>query len=187
MSDNLENFDVEILEGDVEEQRTDEEMSFNSSEIKRNVGSIRAPSIVWQHFEKIFNDSGIHSQTKCNYCGQSYSSKCSTTTLNDHWKSKHSKIQPGGTGSIEMAFNNSEKQVKSKGDQPLDHLNRLTNWVILEYQPFRVVDSSSFKEFINGLNPGFKVPSRQTLRNKIDDKYIHYKNGIIKMFQVKSL
>src|SRR4051794_39386463 len=35
--------------------------------------------------------------------------KCSIITLNDHWKGKHSKIQPKGTGSIEMAFNNPQK------------------------------------------------------------------------------
>ena len=50
-----------------------------------------------------------------------------------------------------------------------------------------MVDSNSFRELINGLNPGFKVPSRQTLRGKIDNKYSYYKNKIIKMFQVKTL
>ena len=163
-----------------EEKRTDEEMSLDS-EIKK-VPPIRLPSAVWQHFEKIFDDNGVHMQTKCNYCNQKYSTKCSTTTLNDHWKSKHSKIQPGGTGSIEMAFNNSQKL---KGEDYLDSLSKLVDWVIMECQSFRVVDSSSFREFIKSLNPGFQVPSRQTLRNKIDDKYTTYKNQIIKMFQVK--
>jgi hypothetical protein len=41
-----------------------------------------------------------------------------------------------------MAFNNSEKQVKSKGGEHLDHLSGLTNWVIL----FREVDSTKKEE-----------------------------------------
>jgi len=161
-------------------KRTDEEISLDSE--NKKVPPIRAPSVVWQHFEKIFDDDGVHVQTKCNYCNQKYSVKCSTTTLNDHWKSRHSKIQPKGMGSIEMAFNNSQKL---KGENYLDSLSKLVDWVIMECQSFRVVDSSSFREFIKSLNPGFQVPSRQTLRNKIDDKYTTYKNQIIKMFQVK--
>lgn len=189
MSDILENFcetendkipDYDII--DIE-KKTDEEMSLSSLEIKKGI-PIRAPSTVWQHFEKIFDNNGVYLKIKCNYCIQSYSVKCSTTTLNDHWKSKHLKIQPGGIGSIERAFNNSKQQAKSQGNEYLDHLNRLINWVILEYQPFRVVDSKSFRELINGFNPEFKVPSRQTLRNKIDNKYSYYKSGIIKIFQV---
>ena len=52
----------------------------------------------------------------------------------------------------------------------------------MECQPFRVVDSDLFKDFINSLNSGFQVPARQTVRKKIDDKYTSYKNNIIKMF-----
>ena len=172
---------------DVQEKKTDEEMSFNSLETKRKTLPIRAPSAVWQHFEKIFDNGGIHLQSQCNYCSQIYSAKCSTTTLNDHWKAKHSKIQPGGIGSIEMAFSNIQQQqiVKLRGEEHVNLLNKLINWIIIDCQPFSVVDSYPFQEFINDLNPRFKVPSRQTLRNKIDDKYTNYKNNIIKMFQVK--
>ena len=168
-----------------EEKRTDEEMSLDS-EIKK-VPPIRLPSAVWQHFEKIFDDNGVHMQTKCNYCNQKYSTKCSTTTLNDHWKSKHSKIQPGGIGSIEMAFNNFQQQqvAKLQGEEYLNLLNKFINWIITDCQPFSVVDSCSFQELLNEFNPRFRVPSRQTIRKKIDDKYTNYKNNIIKIFQVK--
>ena len=157
-------------------------MPLDPSEINRKIPPIRVPSLVWQHFEKILDDNGVHLNTKCNYCNQKYSAKCSTTTLNDHWKSKHSNIQPGGIGSIEIAFNNSKKKAKSQGE---DSLSKLINWIIVECQPFRVVDSDLFKDFINSLNSGFQVPARQTVRKKIDDKYTSYKNNIIKMFQVK--
>uniref|UniRef100_U9UI28 BED-type domain-containing protein n=1 Tax=Rhizophagus irregularis (strain DAOM 181602 / DAOM 197198 / MUCL 43194) TaxID=747089 RepID=U9UI28_RHIID len=82
---------------------------------------VRAPSVVWQYFEKLYDDNGVHSQSRCNFCGKNYSAGCATSTLNYHWecKHKHSKVQPGGTRSIEMAFNNSEKQVKSKGGEHL--------------------------------------------------------------------
>ena len=189
MSDNLVNdnfceIETDRMAEDVQEEegskRTDDEISLNSE--NKKVLLIRAPNVVWQHFEKIFDDDGVHVQTKCNYCNQKYRVKCSTTTLNDHWKSRHSKIQLKRMGSIKMAFNNSQKL---KGENYLDSLSKLVDWVIMECQSFRVVNSSSFREFIKSLNSGFQVPSRQTLRNKIDDKYTTYKSRMIKMFQVK--
>ncbi len=193
MSNNSEQdcfFDIENdkISDIIQEKKTDEEMSHSTLEIKRKTISIpiRVSSAVWQHFEKIFNDKGIHLQSKCNYCSQIYSAGCSTTTLNDHWKSKHSKVQPGGIGSIEMAFNNFKQQqvVKLQGEEHLNLLDKLINWIIVDCQPFSTVDNYSFKELINSLNPGFKVPSRQTLHNKIDNKYTNYKNNIIEIFQI---
>lgn len=177
--DNEQDNEQEDEQEDEQEKETTEEEVSTDLDTKRKV---RMPSVVWQHFEKIFDDNGILLHIKCNYCNTIYSKKSSTTTLGDHWRIKHSKIQPGGVGSIEMAFNNS--QVKLKGDNYLDSLNKLVNWVIVECQPFRIVDSISFREFIKSLNSGFQVSSRQTLRNKIDDKFTSYKDNMIKMFQV---
>ncbi len=64
-------------------------------------------------------------------------------------------------------------------------LDNLVDWVIMECQAFRVVDSSSFKELIASLNPEFQVPSRQTLHKKIVNKYEQNKKVIIKLIQVK--
>ncbi|CAJ0841943.1 12170_t:CDS:2 [Entrophospora sp. SA101] len=44
------------------------------------------PSNTWKHFEKIFDNNGIHLHSICNYCNQKYAAKCSTTTLTEHWK-----------------------------------------------------------------------------------------------------
>ncbi|RGB26648.1 hypothetical protein C1646_720554 [Rhizophagus diaphanus] len=117
-----EKFGYKREEIDIEERKTDGEISFDSSKIKRKFIPVRAPSVVWQYFEKLYDDNGVHSQSRCNFCGKNYSAGCATTTLNYHWecKHKHSKVQPGGTRSIEMAFNNSEKQVKSKGGEHLE-------------------------------------------------------------------
>ncbi len=168
---------------DPTQEKTDEEISLHSLEKKsKNTPPTRAPSSVWQHYEKIFDDKGDCINIKCNYCDQRYSSKSSTSTLNDHWKKKHSKVQPGGVGSIEAAFNNKSQPTREK-EYP-EIVDNLVNWVIADCQPFRVVDGLYFKEFITGLNPRFKIPSRQTLRKKIDNKYEQYKKDIIKMLQV---
>jgi len=167
-------------------EKTDEEISLHSLEKKPNKPPSRAPSIVWQYYEKIFDDQGNCISIKCNYCDQKYSSKSSTTTLNDHWTRRHSKVQPGGVGSIEAAFGNKSQTTctKLQGDEYLVHFNKLVKWVIRDSQSFRVVDSFEFRDFLIGLNPRFQVPSRQTIRKKIGDRYEQYKKDIIKLFQV---
>lgn len=178
---------VLINDDDCGREKTDEEVSLHSlvDKTSKNVPPTRPPSNVWNHCEKIFDVNGNFIYIKCNYCDQKYSSKSSTTTLNDHWKKKHLKVQPGGVGSIEAAFSNSQTtHAKLQGEEYSDILDNLVNWVIADCQPFRVVDGSYFRKFIIGLNPRFQIPSRQTLRKKIDDKYKQYKKNIIKIFQV---
>lgn len=168
-------------------EKTDEEISLHSEKKSKNIPPVRSPSTVWQHYEKIFDNNGNCVNIKCNYCDCRYSSKSSTTTLNDHWKKKHSKVQPGGVGLIEAAFNISQTHqthAKLQGEEYSDILNNLVDWVIADCQPFRVVDSLYFKEFITSLNPRFQIPSRQTLRKKIGDKYEQYKKNIMKKLQV---
>jgi hypothetical protein len=196
MGDNLETIGDYILEpivqiinddddDDYTQRKTDEEISLQSLEKKLSMPPTRAPSTVWQHFERILDDNGNRIGIKCNYCDQKYSSKSSTTTLNDHWEKKHSKVQPGGVGSIEAAFSKAKTTyAKLQDEEYLDILDDLVNWVITDCQSFRVVDNLNFRKFITKLNPKFQIPSRQTLRKKIDNNFEKYKKDIIKIFQV---
>ena len=172
------------LPEDNTQEKTDEEVSLDSEKKSKNLPPTRTPSLVWQYYEKVNDDKGSLMHIKCIYCGQKYDVKTSTETLNDHFKKKYSKVQPEGVGSIEAAFNNSSQTPKSKGDQHLDILNNIVDWVIMECQPFRVVDGPKFKKMIASLNPEFKAPSRQSLRKKIGIKYEQAKKTIINILQV---
>ena len=157
------------------ERKTDE-ISLDSSKKPKGIPPPRQASIVWNYYEKIFDDNNTLINIKCKYCGQKYSSKSSTSTLNDHLKKKHPNIQ-----SEEDILNKSQHQMHVTLQE---HLDYFVNWVVMDCQPFRVVDAPSFRDLIFSLNPEFKVPSRQTLRKKIDDKYEQFKDKIIKVFQV---
>ena len=158
------------------ERKTSDEVILDSIKKPKSIPPTRPPSFVWNYYEKIFNDDGTLINIKCIRCGQKYSSKSSTTTLNDHLKKKHPNIQ-----SEEDTLNKTQHQTHVTLQE---HLDYFINWIIMDCQPFRVVDSPSFRDLIFSLNPGLKVPSRQTIRKKIDDKYEQYKDKIIKTFQV---
>jgi len=114
-------------------QKTDEEVSLNSEKKLKNLPPTRTSSHVWQYYEKVADDKGIIKHIKCNFCDQKYSVNTSTGTLNDHFKRKHFKIQPGGAGSIEAAFNNSQICIKLQGENYEVILDNLVDWVIIEY------------------------------------------------------
>ena len=57
MSDNLEidspyEIEKDLEDNTQEDDKTDEEMPLDPSEINRKIPPIRVPSLVWQHFEK---------------------------------------------------------------------------------------------------------------------------------------
>lgn len=41
----------------------------------------------------------------------------------------------------------------------------LVNMVVKDYQPFSIVEDTSFREFVGMLDPTYNLPSRQTLKN----------------------
>jgi BED zinc finger len=143
--------------------------------------TIKTQSIAWQYFNKVYDEKGKHIQSKCKYCIQIYSKGTSTTILKEHWAKYHSKIQPGSIGSLEASFGFSVSKPKLQKE---DIMEKLINWIIMDNQPFQVVDNTYFKELINILNPGFQIPSRNTIKDKIYKKFTEYKQKLINILQV---
>src|SRR5215469_1756780 len=74
----------------LDERKADDEISIDSFKRLKGIPPSRQASSVWNYFEKIFDDNSTLINVRCIHCGQKYSPKCSTTTLNDHLKKKHS-------------------------------------------------------------------------------------------------
>ena len=45
------------------------------------------------------------------------------------------------------------------------------NWIIMDQQPFNIVDNLSFQKFILSIQPRYKLPTRQTLKKMILSKF----------------
>ena len=87
----------------------------------------KTQSVVWEHFDKIYNEEGKHIQTKCKYCSQNYSKTSSTSTLKKHWSKYHEKIQPGGIGSLEALFGFSISKPKLRNEDYVNIMEKLIN------------------------------------------------------------
>lgn len=129
-------------------------------------------SDIWKFFtrkEKITKDQNGDEQIEnfilCNIGQCHLSAKNSTTTLERHLKAKHHDIY---IEFVEQKDNNIEPWLTEK--QNAKH-EILVNWIILDQQPFTIVDNLNFQKFISSIQPRYKLPIRHTLKKMILSKF----------------
>src|SRR4051812_20915702 len=125
----------------------------------------------WNYFtrkEKVIRDqNGDEKFEKFIFCnvGQCHlSSNNSTSTLECHLKSRHHDAY------IEL----NEKKINinpwSTEIQKAKH-ELFVNWIVIDQQPFTIVDNSSFQKFMSSIQPRYKLPSRHTLKEMVMTKF----------------
>ncbi|KAH0669284.1 hypothetical protein KY285_023443 [Solanum tuberosum] len=129
----------------------------------------RETSQIWDHFSK-FIAKGGKCRAKCNYCTKTFAADSvnGTTTLwnhltvkclkspfkSDKWQTTLKPIKRGWPegGSTE------------KGVFNMDEIKRaITEFIIIDEQPFRAVEGEGFKKLMAKAFPNFEVPSRVTV------------------------
>ncbi|XP_049361003.1 zinc finger BED domain-containing protein RICESLEEPER 2-like [Solanum verrucosum] len=124
---------------------------------------------IWDYFSK-FIAKGGKCRAKCNYCTKTFAADSvnGTTTLwnhltvkclkspfkSDKWQTTLKPIKRGWPegGSTE------------KGVFNMDEIKRaITEFIIIDEQPFRVVEGEGFKKLMAKAFPNFEVPSRVTV------------------------
>ncbi|KAJ9543902.1 hypothetical protein OSB04_023609 [Centaurea solstitialis] len=149
-------------------------------------------SIVWDHFEKIFNDDGIIIRGKCLYCMKEYkaeSKKHGTATLKNHMEACLKNPHAMEMKQKMLAFKSGKSDSGSGG--------ALTSWVfnqevvrkalakiiIIDELSFRFVEGRGFKQFMESSCPRFKIPSRWTVNRDIFGIYCEEKTNLKKLFK----
>ena len=88
---------------------------------------------------------------------QPFSSNSGLSSLKYHLEKEHN---------LTFGIKNQKKKHKCK---KLDSL--LVDWIVDDQQPFQVVVNKRFVKLVDGLNPSYKLPVRQTVNKIIDSKY----------------
>jgi hypothetical protein len=125
-------------------------------------------SKIWDYFEKMSEegeDNEIKNYILCNICQSHLSANNSTTTLERHLKSKH-----------KVDYDDYKNKTKVKVGFWIAELQQekhklFINWIITDQQPFTLVENKNFKEFLFSIQPRYKLPSRQTVKNMIINKF----------------
>lgn len=90
-------------------------------------------------------------------CNKSFVHSGATTRMNEHLKRVH--------GFSNVTYTEKRKS-KNESVSVL-----LVYFIISAALPFRIVENKFFKDFLNALNPQYKVPSRDEIRSLINELY----------------
>ena len=139
----------------------------------------KSTSDVWNYFTKEADQNGMV-WAKCKRCGQPFSgsSKDGTTHLKNHWNSSKCKRSQKETGGLENPTVTNGNFVFDEGRSGLD----LVRMIIRDGYPLNMVEHENFKILMKNLQPAFKLPSQDTLKDKILCFYREEKEKLRKQF-----
>lgn len=131
-------------------------------------------SLVWQHFEKVF-ENGVLVKAKCLHCKQYYDANTTrngTSGLKQHltYRCKVYKpptVAPGIQKLLNIQNNNLETW---KFEQEVCR-RALVEMIILDELPFSFVEKEGFKKFMSKVQPLFHIPSRRTITRDCYEVY----------------
>ncbi|KAL0434751.1 UNVERIFIED_CONTAM: hypothetical protein Sradi_0183000 [Sesamum radiatum] len=142
-------------------------------------GNKRKQSVVWEHLTKVRGVNNVM-HAKCNYCEKLLSGNAAygTTHLKKHLNNACSKFKLERRSALGVSPRSEFKfdQVKSRKD--------LAIACIKHKYPFNIGNHEYFEIFLNGLNPNFKLPCRNTIRGDVSQVYEEEKVKVYKLLNV---
>ncbi|KAK2450307.1 zinc finger BED domain-containing protein DAYSLEEPER [Trifolium repens] len=144
-----------------------------SKKRKPNASGPRKTSPAWDHLTKLSQSEVVDPTTACNYCGKRY--LCDTKSHGTTNMLAHCKICPKNPNILSSDPNQRVLTLGPNGAGGLEFgvashrfnvefcRKALAKFVILDEQPFRVVEGEGFKNLLRTLQPQFVVPSRHTI------------------------
>ena len=153
-------------------KNTDEDIQ-DPAEPDDDIQGEKKTSDAWQHFESNGDNS------TCKYCKKTYSKSTSTTILRRHYEKYHKK-KINKTKQTTLQFSTSTPH---PNEIMRDKTSSIIEWIILDLQPFSVVESESFIKLVNKLDPHYRLPSRHTIKRLIINEFEEKRKIISNFFQ----
>jgi hypothetical protein len=126
-------------------------------------------SDVWEYFQKIKNNDNVITSIQCNSCEAEYGASSSTTTLRRHLKNVHSST---------YTYNDQPRQSSYTFSEQMHITIKLIQWLIVNLQPFNVVEQVEFQQFIHSLDPRYVLPCRQIIKESVKSLFSQRKVNI---------
>ncbi|CAB5351889.1 unnamed protein product [Rhizophagus irregularis] len=147
-------------------------MELQLSEITASSGSY-----VWNHFTKD-PDYKNNKKANCNYCHKTYICSAGTTSgISKHLKKFHAtKLLTEGNQKVNKSILDMLNESKSYDKDIM--IKILIRWIVIHQHSFTIVEENYFINFVHSLHPSAKIPSADTIKNKI---MTYYEKDKVKM------
>ena len=159
------------MEGENEQQLSDEatggdiESGTTTSEGIFQFKGKKKVSDVWNYFVKKKEEK----KAQCKLCGKQLAYHGGTSNLRDHLTNIHPvKYQPQGCSSMSKSKEGPmDRMFKTKccsNTRSKEITDKIVNMIVMDTRPIRMVECEGFRELIHCLEPGFVMPSRQSIK-----------------------
>ncbi|XP_047964675.1 zinc finger BED domain-containing protein RICESLEEPER 4-like [Salvia hispanica] len=147
--------DIEIEEPGLEREEEGEEIVPSASKKRKQV----VRSAIWQKFDKVFEDS--IQKGKCKLCGETIAADPKHNGTSAMWKHHASCLKKNEAKKNQTPFSQDElrQDIQERGRYALCRM------IVLDEQPFRLVEREGFRLFCRDKVPNFNIPSRYTVRS----------------------
>ena len=110
-------------------------------------------SDVWNFVDKITR--------KCPNCAKIFGIRTGTSSIRTHLKSHGLLLEKEKQTTLDSFIKRHSREVQIKKTQAV------IEWIVLDIQSFKVVESTAFNNMISVLDPHYQIPGRGTVKNII--------------------
>lgn len=112
-----------------------------------------ATSDVWEFVDK--------ATRKCPSCGKIFKKSTGTSSIRSHLQNHGILLVKAKQTSLDNFVKRHSQKIQ------LEKTQKVVEWIVLDLQPFKVVEGEAFREMVSKLDPQYQVPSRETIKNAI--------------------
>lgn len=122
----------------------------------------------------------------CSCCNQTFKYCSSPSNIERHFSRFHTKEYEDILKEKKLISEKKKKEnypklgvfLLNKKNNQEEITNELVDWISHSMRPFSVLTDPSLKEVFRLLNPGFKIPSTETIVKKMTEKYLEEKQEV---------
>jgi Protein of unknown function (DUF 659) len=133
----------------------------NDDNVNDQVETRPTTSDVWNIVDK--------QKRECPSCGKIFGSKTGTSSIRSH-------LQNHGLLLVKEQTNldNNSKNKYSRSEK----MQAVIEWIVLDIQPFKVVEGDSFRKMVSRFDPVYQIPTRNTIKKFIKKSFDRRRNKI---------
>jgi len=145
-----------------DEEQDDEEQD---DEETTNISDSRKTAEVWKYFDIRTEHHPNH--PVCKSCGQVFSQKTGNSSLERHLKAHQILISKN----LQQTTINFQTITPHSPTEQAARDHAIVIWIIVNQQPFAIIENKYFRSMISKFDPKYKFPNRATIKKMIMELY----------------
>src|SRR6266511_4994690 len=142
---------INLIDEEVNEEEVNDDDNDNNDKKDDKKKSTKAD--VWDYVDTITR--------RCPFCGKVFKDSTGTSSIRSHLKNHGVSFEKETQTTLDNYVKRHSSEIQAKKTQTV------IEWIVLDMQPFKVVEGEAFHKMISILDPQYQIPGRGTVKNII--------------------